>query len=675
MLAGFLLALMIKATLVLLATWTVARLMARASAAARSSVWAWGLAFALMLPGFMAAAPAWSLDALPWAPARIGSGAVVSDPAPDEPIAAAGSQSIPQMAIVPTAARTAAAMLSEWSSPLALTFAVIWALGTILMLVRFGRGLVSVLHIARDAEPLQDAEWTATVADCCRQLGLRRAPPILISSSVGVPAVSGVLKPTLLLPSWCREWSPSCRRVVVLHELAHVRRRDCLIQLLADAACALYWFHPLVHRAAAWLRDERERSSDDIVLEAGTCATTYADHLLDVVRVGVGLPPAPAVAFGTPSRLSQRIAAILDDRQPRKAPRTLMLGAAVLAASGAMAFLGGVRVIAQSNTIGHPADHGLNVVSRVITAETRQRVADALAVALRDADSSVRDVATRAVASIQASGEASVRIEAICGGNCVNWPDVAAQTPAGDAIDLLAHDDVEIRREAAAKVWARSERGAAALARALVDTDQIVRNLAAVRLDSVHAPVAVPNWIALLADADPMLRERAAISLGVIGDPRAIDPLAHVLRDPEVSVRLQAASGLAAIALGTELFYQHSGASVDMPTATTATGRAADRPIYSPGNGVTIPELITKVRPEYTEAAKAAGIVGSVVVEAVVEPDGSVGEVWVVRSLDEQHGLDAQATMAARQYEFKPGLRDGKPVAVAVSLQFNFTLR
>src|SRR5688500_2842919 len=116
MLAGFLLALMINATLVLLATWTVARLMARASAAARSSVWAWGLAFALMLPGFMAAAPAWSLDALPWAPARIGSGAVVSDPAPDEPIAAAGSQSIPQMAIVPTAARTAAAMLSEWSS-------------------------------------------------------------------------------------------------------------------------------------------------------------------------------------------------------------------------------------------------------------------------------------------------------------------------------------------------------------------------------------------------------------------------------------------------------------------------------------------------------------------------------------------------------------------------------
>ena len=672
MLAGFLLALLIKATLVLLATWMVARVMARTSAAARSSVWAWGLTFALILPGVMAAAPAWSLDALPWTSAPNGIGALVSDLrhlARHDPIAAVpASESVAQNAIIPTAARAAAAVLDEWS----LLLVFIWPLGTILMLVRLGRGLVSVSRIARDAEPLQDPEWTALVADACSHLRLRRTPPLLISSGVTVPAVSGVLRPKLLLPPWCREWSPSCRRVVVLHELAHVTRRDCLVQVLADAACALYWFHPLVHRASTWLRDERERASDDIVLEAGTCATTYADHLLDVVRAGVGLPPAPAVAFGTPSRLNQRIAAILDDRQRRKAPRTRMLTAAVLAASVTLALVGGVRVTAQSNTIGHPADHGLNVISRVITADTRQRVADALAVALRDAESSIRDVATRAVAAIRAGGDASVRIQTICGGNCVNWPNMAAPTSVEDAVDLLAHDDVEIRREAAAEVWARNERGAAALARALTDTDRIVRNLAAIRLDSLHAPVAVPSWIALLSDSDPMLRERAAISLGVIGDPRAIDPLATALRDSEVSVRLQAASALAAIALGREIFSQYAGASVDMPTAA---GHTADRPIYAPGNGVTIPELVTEVRPEYTAAAKAARIIGRVVVEAVVEPDGSVGDVWVVRSLDQEHGLDVQAIAAARQYGFKPGLRDGKPVAVAVALEFNFSLR
>lgn len=60
-------------------------------------------------------------------------------------------------------------------------------------------------------------------------------------------------------------------------------------------------------------------------------------------------------------------------------------------------------------------------------------------------------------------------------------------------------------------------------------------NAAAIRLDSVHAAVAVPNWIVLLEDTDPMLRERAAISRGVIGDPRAIDALGQALRDPEAA--------------------------------------------------------------------------------------------------------------------------------------------
>src|SRR5918993_2687987 len=178
MLAGFLLALMIKATLVLVATWTVARLIARASAAARSSVWAWGLAFALLLPGFMAAAPAWSLDALSSTSARIGIGPVASGLGRDEPIAVPDSGSRTQTAIVTTAARTAAAVLSEWSSPLVLCFAALWALGSILLFVRLGRGLLSVSSLAREAEVLRDPEWTATVADGCEQLGVRRAPPI-----------------------------------------------------------------------------------------------------------------------------------------------------------------------------------------------------------------------------------------------------------------------------------------------------------------------------------------------------------------------------------------------------------------------------------------------------------------------------------------------------------------
>ena len=114
----------------------------------------------------------------------------------------------------------------------------------------------------------------------------------------------------------------------------------------------------------------------------------------------------------------------------------------------------------------------------------------------------------------------------------------------------LASEDVVVRREAVRKVWGTTPGGAVALARALLELDREVRATAAIRLDSVQAAVAVPNWIVLLADHDPMLRERAAISLGVIGDPRAIDPLAATLRDTEPAVRLQAVRALASIALG-----------------------------------------------------------------------------------------------------------------------------
>lgn len=573
MLAGFLLALIVKATLVLVATWIVAGQMARASAAARSAVWGWGLAFALSLPAFMAAVPTWSLDAFSWTPDRIGVGAAMTDVGGGEPLPVRASESRPQAAIVAKAARTAAAVISEWSSPLAVIIAVIWALGTIVMLVQLARGLASVARLAREAAPLRDPGWSTTVADGCRDLGLRRTPPILISNGVAVPAVFGVLRPTLVLPPWCFEWSLSCRRVVVLHELAHVKRRDCLAQLLADTACTLYWFHPLAHRAAAALRDERERASDDIVLEAGTCATTYADHLLDLVRVGVGLPPAPAVAFGTPSRLNHRIAALLAEDHWRTAPRTRTVLVGVAAGAVAFTLVASAQVTAQPAAEIHTGDLGGGVIARSISSETRQRAGDALAAALRDASAEVRAIAEQTIETIRSSGNTSLQVTRPCRGNCTNFAagpievlDSLVQglmNPAfKDSPDELASDDVEVRRVAVWKIWPRSERGAAALARALLDDDQAVRTAAAIRLDSVHAPVAVPSWISLLADTDPMLRERAAISLGVIGDPRAIDALADALRDAELSVRLQAARALAAVALG--------GEEAAMATAHTA---------------------------------------------------------------------------------------------------------
>jgi TonB family protein len=93
------------------------------------------------------------------------------------------------------------------------------------------------------------------------------------------------------------------------------------------------------------------------------------------------------------------------------------------------------------------------------------------------------------------------------------------------------------------------------------------------------------------------------------------------------------------------------------------------------GRAVVMPVLLTQVRPAYTEAAMAARVEGVVVMRAVVLADGSVGEVAVTKSLDAEHGLDDSAVAALRQWRFRPGTKDGMPVAVQVIIETQFTLR
>ena len=96
---------------------------------------------------------------------------------------------------------------------------------------------------------------------------------------------------------------------------------------------------------------------------------------------------------------------------------------------------------------------------------------------------------------------------------------------------------------------------------------------------------------------------------------------------------------------------------------------------YRPGNGVAMPAVISEVKPSYTADAMRQKIQGVVMVEAVVMPDGGVGQVTVVRSLDPTFGLDQEAVKAVRRWRFRPGTRFGQPVPVLVEIELTFTLR
>jgi TonB family protein len=107
------------------------------------------------------------------------------------------------------------------------------------------------------------------------------------------------------------------------------------------------------------------------------------------------------------------------------------------------------------------------------------------------------------------------------------------------------------------------------------------------------------------------------------------------------------------------------------PPPTTELPSAPHRP----SQGVSSPALVHETKPNYTAEAMRARIQGKVVLECVVMPDGSVARVRVVRSLDPVFGLDEQAINTLKQWRFRPGMKDGAPVPVLVTVEMSYTLK
>ncbi len=186
-----------------------------------------------------------------------------------------------------------------------------------------------------DSATEQDPIFMAMEA-ICSQLGISRPVTLLIHPNKTIPVVWGILRCRLMLPAAARQWSDEQLRSVLLHELAHIKRRDTVVQLLAQIACALHWFNPLVWFAAWRLDVERERSCDDLVLASGIRPSAYAGHLLDVVT---GLSPARwtqacGLAMARKSSLEGRLTAVLGKDLDRRGVSVALAGLALAVAVG-----------------------------------------------------------------------------------------------------------------------------------------------------------------------------------------------------------------------------------------------------------------------------------------------------------------------------------------------------
>ncbi|HXO86321.1 MAG TPA: M56 family metallopeptidase, partial [Gemmatimonadales bacterium] len=228
----------------------------------------------------------------------------------------------------------------------------IWLSGVVVVLLLVALGMARIAWLARVTPPAQDESWLLLVEQLSRELGLTRHVRVLQAQAPAMPMTWGIRRPVILLPAEADEWPAERRRDVLLHELAHVKRHDFFVQLIARVACAVYWFHPLVWLAATRLREERERACDDHVLRAGAMPSAYATHLLEIAR---GLRAARAtslasVAMARPAQLATRLIDVLDARRCRD---TLSPRSALPAWIGAIAVV--VPLAAVAPRVAEPA--------------------------------------------------------------------------------------------------------------------------------------------------------------------------------------------------------------------------------------------------------------------------------------------------------------------------------
>jgi predicted nucleic acid-binding Zn-ribbon protein len=157
---------------------------------------------------------------------------------------------------------------------------------------------------------------------------------LLGSAEISTPMTWGSLRPVILLPSRSRRWSEERRRIVLLHELVHIRRADWLVRLVARLVCSIYWLNPLVWVAARRLAVEQEIACDEEVVALGTRPSSYASHLLAIARtLGPAAPtPAHALDMARRSQMEGRLMSILDENRRLRSGRKLAVMALVVIA-------------------------------------------------------------------------------------------------------------------------------------------------------------------------------------------------------------------------------------------------------------------------------------------------------------------------------------------------------
>lgn len=526
--------LILKVTCVLLIALCATLAMQRASAGSRHLVWLTALGALLIVPVLAAWKPLPLMPALDRAPAATPASAVATgEPSVSLTVTPPTTMSpVPGVPAAPSAGRS-------WSiGDVLRLLGIVWAVVAVVLLGWLARGAWQVRRIVARAEPMLEPGWQAPLYEIADRLGLEDAPRLVRSEDVMMPFAAGVSRPTIVLPASSAEWSAERRTAVLIHELAHVKRRDLVGHTMGRIACAIYWFHPMVWSAARHLRAESERACDDLALAYGTRPSEYAEHLLDIVTcVRDHATPSVALAMAHRNEFEGRMLAILNPDLSRTGMGRLRSAALV----GVLAVLA-LTVAAAGPARRAPATPSDDAALTSVDAAPEVVLSPVVKVPER-APQARPQVAKPEPAPRPALTMAEAAKDPVLARQLDSMADVKIRALAKV---LRTDPDASVRRVAAwgLQAFAEAEASATALVAALnSDTDPQVQETAAWALADARPNAAVRDALGKAArqGADQKLQKTAVWALGSMEDDASMDVFVAALASPSADVRSMAA--------------------------------------------------------------------------------------------------------------------------------------
>ena len=655
----------LKSTVVLGVAWMVAAGLRHRSAAARHLVWTAALAGILALPFLSFGLPELRLPVnLP----AFTFQTTVTD--------AVDAETVLRSSVLPNASPAAPAPNAPWHADWPLYGMGLWTAGAAFALAQMIFAGAAAARKRAQSRPYAAEDFTE-LAD---QLAIRQPVHILETDPGSMPMTFGLWRPAIFLPADAVEWSRERRHMVVLHEMAHIRRGDVPAHLVARAALCLYWWNPLAWLAWREFLKQREHAADDIVLQTGARASDYAAHLLEVAR---SMQPAAAigwaaVAMARRSQLEGRLLAILDSRVNRKAIGRASVACAALAA---VLLMGPLAAIHAQNPADAAVPPDVDATIRAAVSQKNHEILDNAAAAferMRQYDAAQKLLETSLQVREQTAGQQSVEY----GEGLAKLGDLAIkQRQKTDAMDFYSRAALAIgdRPEAAHSLFQ--------LGVLLMSNKEYQRAEESFRHMQTVEPAKAGEaltWIALTheqqadgaAQAESYYREALAVEDNASPDAavtkrllaRLLRTQGRVAEADQLAPETVVGKAAQAASLSTSAGQGQTVASVPAPTARAQSSPEA----VKVGGGVSAPRLLYKVEPEYSEIARAAKYQGTVLLYIEVSPDGVARNIQVIRSLG--LGLDQKAIEAVSQWKFQPGTKDGQPVTVQATIEVNFRL-